>query len=334
MTAAKGSGATMGKELQSAMKRTLIFFLCITSVLLALYFMSGTYSVANNEVAIHQRFGKIINPNVRPGIHYALPWPFDRVNKVPTRVERIHIQDFSQAFSFGEGGLSFTSLTGLGTYAITGDNNLVNLECVIQYEVVDPVAYLFNTGNNVEEAGQSAKLFLREMACTAVLHCLAALDVDETLTGWDLIVTLVKNNLQQRLIDLDCGLAVTFVEIKELRPPTRVQEYFDDVINAKIDKKKAINDAESYANEEIPAARGRAERLLTDGKGYFNEVVQSAEGETDRFLRQYSEYEKNPKLVRYRLYMEAVQEVLAKVERSYIVDISDGKTPAVIKLFQ
>jgi membrane protease subunit HflK len=324
----------MGRELRSAVQRTLVLFFLIAVVLVILYFCSGIYSVENNEVGVHQRFGKIIQPNVRPGIHYALPWPFDRVDKVPTRVERIHIQDFSQAYSLGEGGLTFSSLTGLGTYAITGDNNLLNLECILQYEVVDPVAYLFNLGERVEKAGSTAKIFLRELTCNAMLHCLTRMGVDEAFLGWEFIVTRVKREVQDRLTDLDCGLAVTFVEIKELKPPTRVQEYFDDVINAKIDKDKAIKEAEAYAGEEIPAARGRAKRLITESQAYYDKAVQSAEGEADRFLRQYSEYRKDKKQVRYRLYMETVQEVLASVERSFIVDTRSGGQPAKIKLFQ
>jgi membrane protease subunit HflK len=323
------------QQLRSAARTVLNLFLWILGILLVIYLFSGTYSIANNEVGVLQRFGKIIDPNVRPGIHLALPWPIDRVNKVPMpKVERIHIQDFSQNFTFGVEGLSFTSLTGLGTYGITGDNNLVNLECVLQYEVSDPVAYLFNLGDSVQTVERSTKRFLTEMACNTILHCLSEMGVDEALTNWERIVFYVKEELQRRLDDLESGLDVTFVEIKELRPPARVQEYFTDVVTATIDKKRAIKEAETYYEVEKSAAKGRAARLLAEGEAYYNERVQKAQGEAERFLKLHSEYRKDRELTRYRLYMESIQEILAAVERSYIMDTTTAGKPALIKLLK
>jgi membrane protease subunit HflK len=210
----------------------------------------------------------------------------------------------------------------------------VNLECVLQYEVRDPEAYLFNLGDGVATVETSTKRFLTELACNTILHCLSGIGVDEVLTNWERIVTYVKRELQQRLDDLDSGLVVTFVEIKELRPPARVQEYFSDVVTASNDKERAIQEAESYRNEEIPSAKGRAARLRAEGEAYYTEVTNNAKGEADRFLKLYSEYRKDKELTRYRLYMEAVQEVLATVERSYIMDTTSSGKPALIKVLK
>lgn len=323
---------TMGGQLRSAGRMALNLFLVIAVLLAALYLGSGIYSIENNEVGVLQRFGEIIDAGVQPGIHYAFPWPVDQVSKVPfPKVERIHIKDFSQDFLFGE-GLSFSSLTGLGTYCATGDNNLVNLECVIQYEVRDPRCYLFNLGESVETSEASVRRFLIEMACNTVLHCLSHMAVDDVFTNWERIVTYVKAELQGRLDAIDSGLAVTFVEITGLRPPPRVSESFDDVINAKIDREKLVNEANSYRNQEIPAARGRADRLRSEAEGYRNEVVNNARGEAQRFLEQFGEYRKDKALTRYRLYMETLQEVFAAVGRLDIVDTSGEENPAEIKM--
>jgi membrane protease subunit HflK len=323
---------SMEGQLKSAGRMALNLFLVIAVLLAVLYLCSGIYSIENNEVGVLQRFGEVIDAAVQPGIHYAFPWPVDRVSKVPfPKVERIHIQDFSQDFMFG-GGLSFSSLTGLGTYCVTGDNNLVNLECVIQYEVRDPRAYLFNLGEGVATAETAVKRFLIEMACNTVLHCLSTMAVDDVLTNWERIVTYVKAELQLRLNAVDSGVSVTFVEITGLGPPPRVSESFSDVITAKNEKKTLMEDADTYNNQEIPAARGRADRLRSEAEGYRNEVVQNARGEARRFLDQLGEYRKDKALTRYRLYMETLQAVFAAVGRLDVVDTYGKKSPVEIKM--
>lgn len=323
-------------QLKSAARTTLNFSLIIIGLLLLLYLFSGSYTVANNERGVLLRFGKIVESNVPPGFHFAFPRPIDQVYKVPfPKVESVEIMDFSDLFPIGDKGHSFKSLTGVGSYLISGDNNLVNLECVLRYEVVDPAAYLFHLGERVETSSGAARRFLIEMACHTLVHCLARMGVDDILTNWDRIVTRVKKELQARLDELNCGLAVTFVEIKALNPPRQVQSYFDDVINAKIDRKRTIDDAESYRNQEIPAARGRAERIASEAEAHYNEVVQKAEGETERFLKQLSEYRKNPTTNRRRLYNEAMKEVFGSVGRLDLIDSGGADAPPVkIKLMK
>ncbi len=315
-------------QLRSAIRDTGNLLLWLTAVLVILYVLSGLYSVANNEIGVLLRFGKVIDPNVAPGIHYALPWPVDRVHKVPMpKVEKISIADFSQ------GHAPITQM-GVGSYAITGDNNLVNLECVIQYEISDPEDYLFNLEAGMEDVEATARSFLREMACISILHCLGRMNVDDVLTSWEQIVTDVRKNLQFRLDDIESGLSITFVEIKGLQPPSKVQRYFDGVTSAKHDKRRAISDAESYRNERTLAARGQAARTSAAADAYRNETVHAAEGDARRFLSRLSEYHRDREGTRQRLYLEAVREVLGAVGQSYVVDASDGRQPATIKLLQ
>jgi membrane protease subunit HflK len=327
---------TVHGQLRSAVRTAINLLFVLVAILAVIYFLSGIYSIENNEVGVLQRFGRIIDANVQPGIHYALPWPVDKVSKVPfPKVERIHLKDFSRNFTFGVDGLSFTSLTGLGTYVVTGDNNLVNIECILQYEVRDPVSYLFNLGESVDKSEGSARRFLTEMACSTILHALAEMRVDDALTTKkDRIIQYVKQKLQQRLNELETGLAVTFVEIRELGPPAVVKEYFEDVVRAKVDKDTAIKNAETYLEQETRAANGRAARLRAEAEGYFSEVTQNAEGEARRFIEQLAEYRKDKLLTRYRLYMETLQEVLASVGRLDILDTSKGRKPAAIKLIK
>lgn len=316
------------EQLRSATKATGNLLLWLTVVLAVLYVLSGLYSVANNEIGVQLRFGKVIDPKIAPGIHYALPWPMDKVYKVPMpRVEKISITDFSQSYPP-------IAQMGVGSYAITGDNNLVNLECVIQYEVNDPEDYLFMLAAGREDAEATAQRFLREMACTSILHCLGRMNVDDVLTSWERIVTDVRVMLQLRLDAIESGLSVTFVEIRGLQPPGKVQRYFDGVTSAKHDKRRAVSDAESYRNEKTLAARGQAARIRAEADAYWNETVCTAEGDAKRFLSQLSEYHRDREGTRQRLHLEALQEVLGTVGRSYVVDTSNGRQPATIKLFK
>lgn len=128
---------------------------------------------------------------------------------------------------------------------------------------------------------------------------------------------------------VDSGLSVLFVEIKGIKSPAQVGEHFADVIKAKNDKVKAVRDAESYPNEEIPAAQGRAARLLAEGEAYYTRVVEQARGEGERFLKQLAEYRKNRELTRYRLYMETLQQILPGLGGYHVVDTHEGKAARI-----
>ena len=137
------------KKIRETLKETFTRFVSLLhwlgACLVLLYLFSGVYSISSNEVGILQRFGKVIGDRIQSGIHFALPLPFDRVTKVPVRVvNRMLIDDF-----FGgntrENYTSriFSDMTGLDSYCLTGDNNLVNVMCVIQYNIIEPVKYHF-----------------------------------------------------------------------------------------------------------------------------------------------------------------------------------------------
>jgi len=322
-------------QLRGALRTALNLALWIVVVLVIIYMSSGIYSVANNEVAVHQRFGKIIDSYVRPGIHWGFPWPFDKINKVAiTKNLNVEIDDFSQNFLLNaDGRVTFATLTGLGTYVITGDNNLLNVKLSIKYKVVDPVAYLFNLGETIDKAETAARRFLIEMACISIIHCFAGMDVDDALKNRNYIVNYVRGDLQKRLDFIKSGLSVHFIELKALEPPNAVKEYFDDVTNAKIDMKQEIDSAKSYEFEEIPAAEGRASRLIAEAEGYCVEVVEKAKGDGHRFNELLKEYKNNFALTKYRLYMEAIQEVLGTAGKYYIVDTAQNGKPANLKLF-
>jgi len=260
-----------------------------------------------------------VDAAVPPGIHYRLPWPVERIDKVPVRmVSRISVDDFFH------GQTLFEQLTGLASYCLTGDNNLVNIECIIQYTIARPADYLFRV-TDIQNA-------LRGMTCNAILHSLARLPVDEILTyGKRQIEQFIKESLQRELDTIQSGLHISFVELKNVKPPERVQRYFDDVINSKIDKRKLINEAESYNNEKLPAAKAEASRLMQGAEAHRNEVIAQAEGDAERFLRRLEEYKKAPGVTKRRLYLEAMNKILRNVGRRIIVGADSGCSAASLE---
>ena len=296
--------------------------------LIILYLLSGIYSVSSNEVGVLQRFGKVIDDKVQPGIHYALPWPIDRITKVPIRiVNRILIDDFYSASEPESIARVFSGMTGLDSYCVTGDNNLVNVKCVIQYNITNPFDYLFRV--------KDANVMLRSMACNTIIHCLSKMPIDESLTrGKQEIADYTKVALQKRLDDSQSGLSVSFVELRDIKPPDRVQEFFSDVVKAKIDREKMINEAESYRNEKIPAAKADASRILQKAGAYKKEVVLRAEGEVDRFKRILTRVREKGYSARNMIYIETMKDIMKKVGRKHIMfRDKKGEVPARLRLY-
>ena len=242
------------------------------------------------------------------------------------QVQRIHITDFRNDL-VEPGAMPSAALRKIPQpCAITGDNNLVNLDCIVQYKISDPEKYLFSHNR--------AERLLKDMACSRIIHCLAGMPVDTILTaGKRAIASKVKAGLQSMLEEAETGLSVVFLELKEVKAPPRVQSYFYDVINAKNDKEKTIDQAESYRNVSIPAAQARASRLLQEAEAYKNEVVTEAKGDAQRFLDHLSEYEKARSITHRRLLMDTGKEIVTTVSKLYLIDATE-QPPPKIKLFK
>ena len=304
------------------------FLRWILLCLIILYLFSGIYSISSNEIGILQRFGKVIDDKVQPGIHYAFPWPIDQVTNVPIRmVKRVLIDDFYSASDPESIARVFSGMTGLDSYCVTGDNNLLNAKYVIQFNITNPFDYLFQV--------KDPNIMLRSMACTTIIHCLSKMPIDEALTrGKQEIANYIKFELQKRLDDSQSGLSVSFVEIRDIKPPDRVEEFFSDVVKAKIDREKMINEAKSYRNEKIPAAKADATRILQKGEAYKKEVVLKAEGEVDRFKKILERVREKGDSARNIIYIETMKDIMRKVGKKHImVRDKKGGVPARLRLY-
>lgn len=318
----------VAKSIKISSQHLINFFIkWVLFVLIIIYILTGFYSIKQNELGVLQRFGKVIDGKVRPGMHYALPWPIDRIDKVPVKEMRsLVIDNFSKSFAPDSPAASFQELTELSPYCISGDNNIVTISLLIKYNITNPVLYLFKI--------KDSQQLLRDIASTTIIHCLASLPVDEILTyGKKRIEDGVRLKLQRKLDHLESGLDISFIELREVSPPESVQSYFDDVINAKVEKRKMVNDAESYRSQVLPRARANSEKMIQEAYAYKKEKVSHAEGETKRFLAQLTEYRKAKEVSKIRLYLDFIHSVYPSLKEIIIVDNKEKKKLLNLKIF-
>lgn len=300
----------------------------LLTILLLVYFLSGVYSIDPAHLGVHTRFGKVVDGAVQPGIHFGLPWPFDRVYRVSVKnVQSVVIDSFALPSDKNVAGTRFTLATGLSPYSITGDNNIVNIDLVIQYMVSDAPGYLF--GAIAPEA------ILREAANSAIVTCLTDMPVDTVLTsGKRDMARFVMNRINDLLSHAGTGLTVQFVEIRSVSPPEMVQKHFDDVINASIDRRMMVSKAEGYRNQRLSAANAEAVRRVQQAMAYSVTQASMASGDTQRFLQRLEEYDKDHVTVRDNLYYGFINDFASGGAGKLILDTTGPNgSPLDIKLF-
>lgn len=313
----------MSQSIRHHLKDTIIsllkYFVSVILVgLIVVYLLSGFYKISESELGVIQRFGKAIEGKVEPGGHYRLPWPIDTITKVPVKTTHtIQINDFSLGMDYDEVN-EFRRVTGISSYCITGDNNIVFIDFLIRYNIVDPVKYLFII--------KSSEDYLKQIACFAAINSLAGKTVDDILTvGRKSVEIYLKKEIQNNLDYLNSGLGISAIEIKEVSPHKEVRTSFERVINSQIQKRELVNKAESYRNEKLPKTKGMAIQIKEEARAYKTEVVSSAKGEVDRFKKQLNEYSKAKKITKQRMYLDFIQERFPALKNIILVDNSGEK---------
>lgn len=339
------------KTVKDSCAHLLVFIELVFAALVIIYLCTGIYTIEQNKIGVLQRFGRVIDDAVKPGMHYALPWPISRVDKIAVKEMKIlDINDFGKIIADGnlepvtpiqvtpetqrsslqtpaqtDHALAFKRLTGLDPYCITGDNNIVNISLVIKYNVTKPVSYLFKVKN--------PELLLKSIAAAAIIHSVAPLPVDEILTtGKGFIAREIKRKTQQKLDALDAGITISFVELRYVSPPESVQSYFDDVINAKVEQIRLLDDAESYRNQEVLRAKSDAYAIKQKAESYRQEKVYHAQGEAMRFLAQLEEYQKAEKTSRKRIYLEFMQIICPRLKHIIAIDNRGREKPLTVRV--
>ncbi|MBX3011877.1 MAG: FtsH protease activity modulator HflK [Caldilineaceae bacterium] len=261
-------------------------------LLVSFTLLSGIYLIQPDERGVIRRFGRFVS-EVGPGLHYRLP--------LIERLDRVAISAVRQV------------QTGT-TLALTGDTNLIEVGLSVHYTVNDAVAFLFNVNQREQLVRQSAEAALRQVV--------AARSVDALLTTARSMILAETLTRTQVLLDQQlAGIRVATVQLQTVTPPSAVAEAFRDVASAREDKNTYIQEALAYQNEIVPAARGEAVRLAATASAEKQKRVDLAVGESARFTQKLAAYRTAPAVTRNRLYLEALEKVLPKVNK-FILDPS------------
>ncbi|MEM7208324.1 MAG: FtsH protease activity modulator HflK [Pseudomonadota bacterium] len=284
-----GSGSGGGGKI-GAIGGGLIFIVVIIG-----WIASGIYIIQPAERGVVTQFGKYQSTSL-PGPHWRLPWPIqthEAVNVDQNRSVRMRNQSM-----------------------LTRDENIVVIEMSVQYNVKNAEDFLFQV--------RDPDSTLQQVAESAVREVIGKNDMDFIITqGRNTIAEETLVIMQQFLDEYRTGILVNTVNFESAQPPEAVQAAFDDATKAREDEQRFINEAEAYANEIIPRARGTARQVLEEAKAYRTRVVKAAEGETNRFVALLSEYEKAPQVTRDRLYLDAVEQVLNNTNK-VVIDVEGG----------
>ena len=263
----------------------------VIGIVLIFWMATGFYKIEEAERGIILRFGEHVD-TTQSGLHWHWPTPIESVTKVD--VTKVHP-------------------VPLRATMLTQDENIVDIQGTIQYQVADATAYLFNVRTPEISLSQAAESALRESIGTSKM--------DFVITeGRGQIAFQVENLLQEIMDSYGTGIKVIKVNIQDAKPPEAVKDAFDDVTQAREDEVRLRNEAEAYRNEVLPKARGSAARLREEADAYNQEVIARAEGEADRFSQLLGAYRKAPDVTRDRLYLDMMESVLGNSSK-VLVDI-------------
>jgi len=305
-----GSGFGMGG-------RGISLFLILA---LIIWGLSGIYIVDEGTRGLVTRFGEYSDTTL-PGPHWRIPTPIDRVEIVNVEKQRVvEVGYRSGGRSQAGGSVPREALM------LTEDENIVDIKLAVQYQVSDAKNYLFNV--------RDPDLTLKQATESALREVIGKSSMDFVLKeGRAEVVTDTKIGIQSILDLYKAGLRVISVNLQDAQPPEEVQGAFEDAIRAREDEQRLINEAEAYSNEVIPKARGGAARQLEEASAYREEVIARSEGDASRFNQLLTEYEKAPEITRQRLYLEAMESVLANTNK-VMLDAQNGNSLFYLPLDQ
>ncbi len=270
------------------------------------------YTIPSDSVAVVQRFGKYLK-EMPAGLHFKLPLGIDTATIVPVK------RQLKQEFGFTTPGASdpfqspFPADVKKETQMVTGDLNAALVEWVVQYRILEPVKYLFEVREPAETLRYVSESVMREVVGDRT--------VDEVITiGRQEIEAEALAKMQILATKYTMGISIDQVQLKNINPPTPVQESFNEVNQAQQEKEKLINEARRDYNKVIPLAEGEKDQRIREADGYRLKRINEAEGDVARFNSLFTEYTKAPEVTRRRIYIETMQNVMPGINSKIIVD--------------
>ena len=281
-------------------------------VLVLMLALNSTYQVKEQEQAIILTLGKPTS-TAGSGLHFKIPF-VQHIEKVNTTIKGLTV-GYQQ--STGE-SIESESLM------ITGDYNFVNVDFFIEYKVSDPIKALYSSQNPVS--------ILKNICQSSIRTIIGTSNVDAVLTtGKTEIQAKTKELVLEKLAEHDIGIQIVNITIQDAEPPTaEVMEAFKQVETAKQSKETAINNANKYRNEKLPAARAEADKIIQNAEATKEQRINEAIGQVARFNKMYEEYIKYPDITKKRMFYETMEEIMPSLE--VIIDNGDGTTEKVLPL--
>lgn len=277
----------------------------IIAIVAGLWLLSGFYVVKQAERGVVLRFGKL-QEVTEAGLHWRLPFPVDSVEKVD--VQNVFQMEVGYRSDARTGRVSQVPKEAL---MLTEDENIVDIEFAVQYRISNAADYLFNVKDPEITIGQATESAIREIVGKSTL--------DFVITEGRADVANRTQAVLQKILDrYNTGIFITTAKMQKAQPPEQVKAAFDDAVKAREDEQRFKNEAQAYANDILPRARGKAARLVQEGEGYKVSVIARAEGDARRFTQIATEFAKAPEVTRERLYLETMEEVLSNSTKVFI----------------
>ncbi len=296
------------EDLKEFINHHLRFFRKITLLpILVIYLLTGIFQVGPDEEAVLLLFGRY-EKTVGPGIHWYFPRPVGRRIKVKTtKVYRVEVGfrtvDIGPPAKYQD--ISKESLM------LTGDENIIDLDFSVQYKIVNLRDYLFKVKNPGSTIISAAEASMRQVV--------GMFEIDESLTeGKSNIQILTKEKLQEILDIYGIGIQILTVQLQDVQPPKPVLQAFKDVASAREDRIRYINEANGYANDVIPKARGQAKKAVNEALAYKERRIREANGDVARFLKLYENYKLGEEVTKTRLYLENLEKNLKNTDKVII----------------
>lgn len=296
----------------------------IAVIVIAVFLFGSIYQIEPEEAGIILRLGKFVR-TTEPGLHFKLPLGIEKLIKVP--VQRQLKMEFG--FRTTRPGISsefqVTQDTRKEAVMLTGDLNVAVAEWIVQYRIQDPYKYLFKV--------RDIDTTFRYMNEAVVRQVVGDHSVDEVITiGRAKIAAESKELLQDLCDQYETGIEVNQLIFQDVNPPDPVKPSFNEVNESLQEKERKINEAWSEYNQAVPKARGEAQQTIQAAEGYATARVNNAQGDAERFKSIYQEYRRAPLVTRKRLYLEALNEILPKIQKKIIFDESQENIMPLLNL--
>lgn len=287
-------------------------------IIILLWIASGFYIVEPDEVGVVKQFGQF-NRITTAGPNYHIPYPVESV--VTPKVTQIRRIEFGfrsatrgRAKNFQQGVSQEVPEEAL---MLTGDENIVSVQFIVQYMIKDAREYLFNVYDPTKTIVHAGEAAMREIIGKG--------QIDDALTTGKQEIQAETRDLMQHILDsYETGISIVAVQMQNVHPPTQVVDAFKDVASAREDKSRFINEAEAYQRDILPKARGEASRIINAAQAYKETKVRAAEGDASRFLSVLAEYNKAKDITKQRMYLETMEEIFKNPEIEKLIMSDDA----------